>query len=260
MVLTRSIFRAASLSFVLLLLAVVLSSPGEAATKLVPGDEAFVHMDYESALSAYGHALEQNPAQPEVLWRMARLYICLGDLAPEERQRDYYLRAEEYARSSVVLDSTLAAGHTWLAAALGSMAMDGGAKEKVQLSREIKRELDRAILLDPEDDAAYSMLGSFYRALGNVSWIERRLAGIFLGGLPAGGYEEAEQALLKAISLNPNVFRHYYELGRLYADWGRPEEAIRAFNKAVEIGPVMSADRVRLSRAREEVVRLKNEE
>jgi tetratricopeptide (TPR) repeat protein len=234
-----------------------LAATANARGKFVTGDDAFVRMDYESALSSYSSALQRDSAQAEILWRMARLYLCLGDLSPEDHQQQFYQKAEEYSRLSILADSTMSEGHTWRAAALGSLAMDGSAKEKVQLSREIKRELDIAIALNPDDDGALSVLGSFYRALGNVSWIERRLAGIFLGGLPKGGYEQAEEALVKAIRLDPHVFRHYYELGRLYADWDRPDEAVKALTRALEVGPTMAADRMRLERAREMVSRLR---
>ena len=244
----------------LLALALVwFDATGNARGKFVTGDDAFVRMDYESAMSSYSSALLRDPDQPEILWRMARLYLCLGDLSPEDHQQEYYKKAEEYARQSIRADSTASEGHTWRAAALGSLAMDGSAKEKIQLSREIKRELDIAIALNPDDDGAFSILGSFYRALGNVSWIERRLAGIFLGGLPGGGYEQAEEALVKAIDLDPHVFRHHYELGRLYADWDRPQDAVTAFTKAIEVGPTMAADRMRMQRARQMIAKLQDQ-
>jgi tetratricopeptide (TPR) repeat protein len=232
--------------------------PAEARVKSIAGDEAFVRMEYDSALSVYSASLHESPAPAEILWRMARLCVCLADISPEDQQMDLFKKAEEFARQSIAADSTISEGHTWRAAALGSMAMEGSAKEKVQLCREIKQELDIAIALNPEDDAAYSILGSFYRALGNVSWIEKRLAGIFLGGLPGGGFEDAEQALRKAISLDPHVFRHHYELGRLYADWDRPQDAVTAFTRAIEVGPMMAADKKRIERAREMIAKLQD--
>jgi tetratricopeptide (TPR) repeat protein len=169
------------------------------------------------------------------------------------------LKAEEFARRSIAADSSVGEGHTWLAAALGSLAMDGSASRKVKLAREVKSELDQALALNPDDDAAHSILGSFFRALGNVSWIERQLAGVFLGGIPQGGYEEAEKELLAAIRLAPNVFRHHFELGRLYKDWDRPKEAAAALTRATEIGPVMAADKERVERAREMIFELSKE-
>lgn len=233
-----------------------LSARTAAATNPVPGDDAFASMEYDTALARYEAALRSEPARPEILWRMARLYLCLGDIAPHAEQDTLYRKAEEYARLTIAADSTIAEGHSWLAAALGSMAMDEGAKRKVQLAREIQHELEIAIALNPNDDVAHSILGSFYRALGNVSWFERSLAKIFLGGLPSGGYEDAERELLAAIRIAPYEFRHYYELGRLYEDWDRPGDAVKAFQQAIEVGPRMAADRQRLELAKIHVAKL----
>ncbi len=222
----------------------------------VPGDDAFASMEYDTALARYEAVLHDEPGRPEILWRMARLYLCFGDIAPDTERETLYRKAEEYARLTIAAESTVGEGHTWLAAALGSIAMDEGARRKVQLAREIKHELDTAIRLNPNDDVARSILGSFYRALGNVSWIERSLAKVFLGGLPPGGYEDAERELLAAIRIAPYEFRHYYELGLLYADWGRSADAVKAFQHAIDVGPRMAADRERMERAKKEIAQL----
>jgi tetratricopeptide (TPR) repeat protein len=125
-----------------------------------------------------------------------------------------------------------------------------GSKKKVELSNEIKYELDYALKLNPDDDVAYSILGSFYRALGNVSWFERTLADLFLGGLPEGGYEESEKALTRAIELAPENMRHHYELARLYLNWDRQGEARRSFERAVTCPVLVARDRSRQTRAK----------
>ena len=227
---------------------VTAGSPGPLMAR---GDSAFQRIDYEAARTFYEQAHEAAPEDTEVLWRLARLEVCVGDMQRRDDRRPYYDRAERYARASIAGDSTLAVGHTWLAAALGNLAMYGGSEEKVRLSREIKQELDRALALDPRDDVAWSILGTFYRALGRISWIERQLAEIFLGGVPPGGDEESEQALKTAIQLAPSVIRHHFELGRLYAEMGREEEAAEAFARVLELPPMLGSDRWKQRRAAE---------
>ncbi len=231
-------------------LAIFLSAHATAGGRIIPGDGAFASMEYGTALTQYETELQRDSSSGEVLWRLSRLYVCLGDVAPDTERGMDYREAEKFARRAIAADSTVGEGHTWRAAALGSMAMEEGAKRKVELAREIRHELDVALSLNPNDDVAHSILGSFYRALGNISWIERSLANIFLGGLPSGGYADAERELLAAIKIAPGEFRHYYELGRLYADWDRPSEAVKAFERAVALGPQMAADRQRLERAK----------
>lgn len=189
------------------------------------GDSAFVELRYDEARRLYQQGLAVVPQDPAVLWRMSRLSSVQAGLLSGDAKLTLYLEAERQARACIAADSTVAEGYTWLAVSLGNLAMFEGSKAKVRLCGEIKHALDRALLLKPDDDIAYTILGSFYRALGNVSWIERQLASVFLGSLPDGGYPEAEVALKKAIALSPGTLRHQKELGMLYVDWGKEEEA-----------------------------------
>ena len=164
-----------------------LSTPG-----MMGGDEEFARLEYARAEETYDSALAAAADSAQYLWRLSRLYVCMGDMAERERKEETYRTAVAYAERCIRADSTIAQGHTWKAAALGNIAMFEGSKGKVRLCNEIKRELDRAIALDSLDDVAYSILGSFYLALGKVGWFERQIATVFLGSLPDGGFEEAE--------------------------------------------------------------------
>jgi tetratricopeptide (TPR) repeat protein len=120
--------------------------------------------------------------------------------------------------------------------------------KQVLLSRELHHEALKAIDLDPRDDAAYSILGSFYRALGNAGWVKRTLASIFVGSVPEGGYDEAEAALKKAVALAPDVMRHKYELGILYLDMGRNDDGRKILEEAVQLPMKVAIDRPRLEK------------
>jgi tetratricopeptide (TPR) repeat protein len=124
-----------------------------------------------------------------------------------------------------------------------------GSKAKVRLCTEIKQELERAIALNPYDDVAFSVLGSFYKALGDVSWFERQLAGLFLGSLPEGGYDESEHALKRAIALAPEVIRHHFELGMLYIELERNEESLVEFRQVLSLPLLLASDTSRQASA-----------
>jgi tetratricopeptide (TPR) repeat protein len=227
---------------------VPLSDP---AALVVAADEAFSRIDYAEAVALYAGALQERPNDPEVLWRLARVYVCLGEVEGEPGRDELLAKAEEYARRCIRTDDRKAEGHTWLSAALGYTAFYAGPKDQVRLARELEAELDRAIALNQGDEAAYSIRGSFYRALGNVGWLERQVAGLLWGSIPAGGFEEAEKALLRAIALAPTVMRHHYELGVLYRDWGRRDDARRMFEHAATLPIRTAIDRPRLAKIKE---------
>jgi len=206
------------------------------------GDQEFASRNYPLALAIYDSALTASSDSAGALWRLARVFVCIADVSPREERLDLYQRAEAYAVRSIRCDSMKSEGHTWRAAALGNVAVFEGSKAKVRLCTVIKQELDRAIELNPLDDIAFSILGSFYRTLGDVSWFERQLANLFLGELPEGGYVESEVALKQAMNLAPRVIRHHFELGVLYQELDRNDEALVEFKRVLSLPQLLASD------------------
>jgi tetratricopeptide (TPR) repeat protein len=225
----------------LLALLMLLPSLAVASAKL-PGDDEFVRGDYRRAMMRYDSLLTRGSDSADVLWRQARVIVCMGDVSEADQKESYYRRAEKVARECLRIDSLCGPGHTWLSIAIGSVAMYEGGKTKVRLANEIKEHLDRAVTIDSTDDVAYSVLGTFYMAIADVSWIEKQLANIFIGHLPEGGYPEAEAALKKAIRLAPDVIRHRYEIATLYREMGNDAEALQEYQKTVDLPPILASD------------------
>jgi tetratricopeptide (TPR) repeat protein len=217
-------------------------------TAIKTGDDAFIRQEYAAAISVYESALPTAENISELLWRIARCYITMGDIARRDEREPFYRKADDYSRRAVVADSLNADAHCWRAVSIGYIAIYEGVRAKVAAANEIKRSLDRALQLDPNNDVAYSILGTFYRTLGNVGWIEKQLANLLLGGLPPGGFEEGEIALKKAIALAPTIIRHRFELGLLYLDMEQPDKAKVVFTEALKYPPLLASDIQRIER------------
>jgi tetratricopeptide (TPR) repeat protein len=224
----------------------IISSASPTAIKT--GDDAFIRQEYAAAISVYESALPVAENKSELLWRIARCYINMGDIAKREEREPFYRKAEIFATQAVQADSLNADAHCWRAVSIGYIAIYEGVRAKVAAANEIKRELDIALRLDSKNDVAYSILGTFYRTLGNVGWIEKQLAGLLLGGLPPGGFAEGEIALKKAIALAPAIIRHRYELGLLYLDMEQPDRAKQVFSEALKYPPLLASDKQRIER------------
>lgn len=205
-------------------------------------DQEFVNMNYASAEEIYLSILAQSPKNADVLWRLSRVNVCMGDMSHDQQRELYYRRAVDYARQCIEVNRAKSEGHSWLAASLGSIAMFEGSRRKVELCREIKSELDLAVKLNPRDEVAYTIMGSFYRALGGINWVEHQLADLLLGGLPEGGYKDGEAAFKKAIEISPNVLRHHFELGLLYYESGRKSEAKKELELARSLPVQLASD------------------
>ncbi|MCK5571511.1 MAG: hypothetical protein KAJ12_02070 [Bacteroidetes bacterium] len=235
-----------------LVLGTALSASGsDTAHVMVEADASFRRIDYPAALSAYLLALQDSPENTEGLWKLARIHVLMAEVATGEDQGELLKQAEEFARLCISIDSTVSDGHTWLAASLGYQALVAGSARKLELAQGLLEESAKAIELNPHDDVAYSIRGSFFRALGNASWIEKGIAQLFFGDVPDGGYEESEAALQHALRLAPDIMRHHYELGVLYVDVGRDQEAEAALRYAQTLPVRIASDWPRLETIRE---------
>lgn len=226
---------------------------GPKSATLTAADKAFSALDYDGAEKLYAELIGEAPSNAALCWKIARLNIAIAESFGKKetaRRMPYYNKAVEYGKKAVELDPRSAEAHTWYAAALAVKADKIGAKEKLNRAAEIKRELDRAVELNPNNDVAWSLLGSYYRQLSKIGWVKRLIGGTFVGKVPKGNPQAAEQALKKAISLNPRVIRHYHELGLLYLDLDRRQEALQALQTALRKPVLMKSDRRRLDEIR----------
>ncbi len=208
-------------------------------------DEAFFAMRYELADSLYSLAQDIHPETPGVYWKLSRLYVGIGEALPPENteaRRPFFERAVVFARTCTEIDPDVAEGHTWLAASLGVLSDNAGPREKIKRANIIKSELEQALELNPHDDVALSILGSFHREISDMGWLEKVFAKTFLGALPEGSREEAETYLKRAIASNPLVIRHYHELGKLYRDMKRYEDAMEVLGEALTKPVLMKSD------------------
>lgn len=206
------------------------------------GDKYFSLMRYRDAIAWY----KLDSTSSEAQWKIAKANICYGDVTTSSEKEQYYRAGEQAAEKCILMDPTNSNGYTWRAAAFGNIAMYEGSTSRVKLCTSIKNDLLKAIQLNSKDDIAYSILGSLYREIGNISWIEKQLAMTFIGKIPDGGYVESEQCFNKAIAINAQLMRHWYELGLLYTYWDKPEKAFVAFQRAKTCPVLIASDKNKL--------------
>lgn len=233
--------------------------PLPANTRLDSADKAFATLHYEVADSLYNALVVTLPGSSDLYWKLARLNISIAEsIDPKEKalRLPYYTKAVEYAQKSVQLDESNASAHTWYAAALALKADKTGAKEKVKRAAEIKKELDRALELNPKDDVAWSMLGSYHFQISQMGWFNRFLGKTFIGDMPKGNLETAEKEFRTAISLNPKVIRHHHELALLCLADNRKEEALEILRTAETKPVLMKSDTRRLEEIRKLIRKL----
>ena len=203
---------------------------------IAQGDSLFQEFDNAGALEAYLAALNIDSLNYEANWKASRAFLDVGETLEGDPRAKHYSDGEFHARRATRIDSTGSKGHLFLSIALGRVALDAGAKKRIQLSKEIKSEVDLAIQYNPNDDIAHHVLGRWNRKLSNLSWIEKAFANMFLGGVPEeASNENAIKSFKRAIELHPEHINHHLELGITYEMMGWDQLARVSFQKCLSL-------------------------
>lgn len=240
----------------LLALALLPSPPAAraaSASDVALGDAAYARFDNGSALRHYQTAALAFPDDAEARWRLARAHADVGqalEATDQDAAREHYRRGEGEARKAVELDPRSANAHFFLAVCLGRMALFEGGKTKIRLSREVRTEAERAILLDTGHDGAYYVLGRWNYGIATLSWILKAFAKVIYGGVPEGAtVEKAAEMFEKAIELDPARPMHHLEYARALAKLGRYSEARVHLQQCLDLPQVQWDDPIQKAEA-----------
>jgi tetratricopeptide (TPR) repeat protein len=201
---------------------------------IAKGDQFDKQFRAKEALEDYLPANKLEPSNVHVLVCIARQYRHLmSDTSSKQEKLRLGNISLEFAGRAATLAPNNAEAQLSPAISYGKMLPYMGSKDQVDASPRIKTAVDRALRLDPTNDIAWHILGRWNRVLANINVVKRILAKALYGDLPVTTNEAAEKCLLKAIAINPNRLMHYIELGRIYAQMGRKEEARKYIQKGL---------------------------
>jgi tetratricopeptide (TPR) repeat protein len=244
----------ATAAFLMICATVRAESPNDLMTK---GDAFDVRLQAAEALQSYLPVEKLQPKNVRLLVRIARQYRHLmADATTREDKLRLGGIALEYAQRAAALAPSDAEAQLSIAISYGKMLPLMGTKEQIEASRQIKETADKAIKLDPRNDLAWHVLGRWHRVLSDVNTLKRALGSLLYGKLPQTTTEEAVKCFEKAIEINPNRLMHYVELGRAYAQMGRTAEARRFIEKGLAMPNVEKDDPETKRRGQETLAKL----
>ncbi|MBN2231261.1 MAG: tetratricopeptide repeat protein [Deltaproteobacteria bacterium] len=193
-----------------------------------------------------------------VLWRRARARYQLGLAADSaDGRKEQFRRAEERARQAIAANPDDDEGYKWLAVALGARAGEDGPAAGVGRAGEIREVIDRALVIDPDDDISLLVLGLWHYRIASRNPLVRSFVRL-AGGLPPASLDDAEYLLRQAIAIHDRIIHRYY-LGRVYYALGDRPAAIKQLERALEL-PVSFPDEGRkLDRIRRKLSRWRAE-
>ena len=191
--------------------------------------------------------LDVEPESYQALWAAARSAVAQGLLSRgREIRNQWYKIGESYARRATEVVPEGLEGLYSLLVAKGLRATQTGAGEASSLGREVYDLAHQVLAMDSLHAGAHHALGVLNYRVRRLSRVKRFVASNFLGGdvMDLTSWEDAERYLTRAVELRPDYILYHLDLGRMYLNRKRMEEARRHFERALEL-PVVEPPETR---------------
>ena len=211
--------------FLLILLLLALSVTAAATGAADPaarGDSLVAAFDNAGAAAAFQEALAADPDDWSLRWRRVRALIDAGEDAEGKAARPWFEKAREEATGLVADHPDSALSHHYDAVASGRYAQFAGGKEKVRYAERVRSSVEKALELDSELAESWLTLGNYYYEVATLNTALRFFAKTFFGASLEGGLPEAEEALARALRLDPTHIYAHLTLARVryeQKDW-----------------------------------------
>ena len=182
--------------------------------------------DNQKALDSYQAALALEPNNYEVLWRISRSLVDLGEHLPsatdeeKAKQLEMYEKSREFANKALAANANGAMAYTRRAIANGRIALFKGIWESLDLVKQVRADCEKAIVLDPNDAAAYYVLGRTHMKVCEKPRFVRWPLGLGWANL-----DDAVKNCEKAIALRPGFIMYHLDCARVYVEQDEYEKA-----------------------------------
>ena len=196
------------------------------------------------ALEVLKSAEQSDPENPEVLYRISNCNAESVDFASDEKEKKAYAQtALKYAKQAVERDPSSSEAHLSLAIASGKITDFVDNRTKMEYSRVIQREAEKAIQLNPKNDLAYLVLAKWNFEMSDLNPILRGIAQMLYGQVPDSSQEKAIEYFKKAISIAPNRIVHHFGYAQALERMGKKEEARAEYQKVLRLTATDREDR-----------------
>jgi len=197
------------------------------------------HQQPREALKTLQRVESRAPHRADLLADLAIAWSDCVEVA-EERQNKSLAehaarRSYETAERALKADPNNARAHLAMAMASGRMTDYSDTAGLGTLSRRVKDEAERAITLNPNEDAAYYVLGRWYFGVASVNPFLKFAARMVIGALPPASFKEAAHNLEKAVALAPNEIEYHRQLALVYQAMGRKEKASQQWKTILKL-------------------------
>lgn len=251
--------------FLAFFLALTFSVHAQMVEKLVEeGDQYTEEFNNQKALDTYLKADKLYPNNWEILWRISRAYVDVGEHMPEktDEQQDaqlvMYQKAFDYADKSVKLAPDKSITYVRRAIANGRIALFKGVFSVAGVVNSVKDDCEKAIKLNSGENYVIA-LGYYILARTHAKISEKWAPARAVLGLGWADNEIAITEFNKAINLFPNFRMFYLDLAKSYIREDEYQKARDVLKKVIDSPKKDEDDDQRVTEAKKLIEEIKNE-
>lgn len=202
-------------------------------------DELDARREVVAALKCLEEAETRFPHQAEVLFRLAKQQSNqIFDAPSQTEKKRLAALCLATAERAVAADPQHARARLSVGICLAKNFPHVDNQTKVNYSRRLKEETEKAIALEPKLDLAYHMLGRWHFEVAEMNFMLKGIAKLVYGGMPAGTLAMARENFERAIELAPGRVIHRHQLAQTLLALKRKADAIAQLRQCLALKPV----------------------
>jgi tetratricopeptide (TPR) repeat protein len=251
--------------FLAFFLVLTFSVQAQMVEKLIEeGDQYTEEYNNQMALDTYLKADKLYPNNWEILWRISRAYVDIGEHMPEktDEQKDaqlvLYQKAFDFADKSVKFAPDKSISYVRRAIANGRIALFKGVFSVAGVVNSVKEDCEKAIKLNSGDTYTIA-LAHYILARTHAKTSEKWAPARAVIGLGWADNEIAIAEFNKAINLYPNFRMFYLDLAKSYIREDEFQKARDVLKKVIDSPKKDEDDDQRVAEAKKLLEEIKNE-
>jgi tetratricopeptide (TPR) repeat protein len=214
------------------------------STLIRKADELDAQERTDDAIVALKQAEKISPNNSNVLIKLSQEYSDKIDAAKDRSQKLAFAKlCLEYAKKAVREAPDNADAHVCLSVAYGKMTDFVDNKTKMEYSKVVKSEAEKAVELNPKNDLALLILARWNFEMATLNPILKAIAQTLYGQLPPASKEKAVEYFQKAIAAAPERIIHHAEFAEALESMGKTKEARAEWLKVKQLKPTDAEDR-----------------
>jgi tetratricopeptide (TPR) repeat protein len=224
----------------------------DVSTLIRKADQLDAQEQTDRAIDALKQAEKISPNNSDVLIKLSQDYSDKIDAVKVRSEKLHFANlCLEYAKKAVREAPGSSDAHVCLSIAYGKMTDFVDNRTKMEYSKVVKSEAEKAVELNAENDVALLILARWNFDMATLNPILKGIAQALYGQLPPASKEKAVEYFRAAIAAAPQRIINHAEYAKALESMGRTQEAKAEWLKVKQLKPSDAGDRQYIAQAEE---------